>query len=97
MADGTRGWNRKLWGVEFSSGNRRERPMLLGALWDDNERRVTNRRTSEPTRTLLFFRRIDARAWCNARNAEWQAHNDPIVKAWHVRPVRVRETLQVIP
>lgn len=92
----TRGWNRKLWGVEFRNSRPDDRPMLLGSLWDDAEKHVLNRRSSEPTRTLLFTRRADARAWCEARNAEWQQHSDPIVKAWRARPVRVRETVQVI-
>lgn len=97
MTPRRRPWCHTQWGVEFT--NSRAEALLLGSLWDAGEFARWQRgdmRASEPTRALLFCRRAQAREWCAAKNAEWREHSDAIVKAWRVRPVRVRETVQVL-
>jgi hypothetical protein len=96
MTRAIRPWRLKVWGVAFSTGDARQSPMLIGTLWDDAEKRLLNRRTSEPARALLFCGRAQARDWCRAKMAEWAEHGDPHVRAWRVRPVRVTETARVI-
>lgn len=91
-------WDRNVWGVE-TVDSRGERH-LLGVTWDEGElerHRAGQIRTSGPTRALLFCTRAQARAWCRQRNARWREHNDPTVKVWRARPVRVRETVKVVP
>ena len=89
------GWDRMLWGIEFSGSAHDEEPMLIGTLWASDIDR--NPYPGEPTRALLFCSRKEARAWCAKEMAEWREGRRPddIVMRWRVRPVRVRETVQV--
>ena len=86
-------WNRKLWGVEFSSAGRSR--FLIGSLWHRDSKESYE---GAPTRTLLFCTRAQARAWCAGKNAESAARDSTdICRSWHFRPVRVRETVRLIP
>ena len=86
-------WNRKLWGVLFTSGLD-EPPRLIGQLWNSSEANYSGH-ADEPTRPLLFNTRVHARAWCQRMNARWRARGkDDCVSLWRVRPVRVRETVK---
>lgn len=79
-------WDRKQWGVVFTSP--RSKPMLLGALWDNNTRRDFYE--GESTRVLLFSTRKAARKWCATKKANCT------VDGWRFSPVRVRELVTVI-
>lgn len=94
MAD-PRGWSRQLWGVVLTSGDGDERPMLIGSLWHHGELRRAQY-TGEPPRALLFMTRQEARTWCAERQAEYETRpdTDP-TRYWRLRPVRVRETVQI--
>lgn len=82
-------WNRKLWGVEFTSPG--SAPLLIGTLW---MRECDDRKhyPGEPTRPILFTTRKAAREWCRERTATTQAHGD-CREFWAFRAVRVRETV----
>jgi hypothetical protein len=73
----------------------KDAPVLIGGLWHDEARMFGAGYAGEPTRALLFCNRREARHWCAETNRRWQATNDPIQQSWRVRPVRVRETVQV--
>lgn len=89
------GWDRMLWGIEFSVSAHDEEPMLIGTLWASDIDR--NPYPGEPTRAMLFCTRKEARAWCARRMAEWREDRPScdIVRRWRMRVVRVRETVQV--
>lgn len=91
MMTDPRPWDRKLWAVAFTGGDRSDPPILIGGLW--HKPPVPPSYLGEPTRPLLFCTRAQAREWCGARMAEWQAHPDEILRRWRVRPVRVREVV----
>ena len=80
-------WNRLQWGVEFIGLD--GVPILIGSAWHSEACRKSY--PGEPTRALLFCSRQQARAWCAAENARYAARED--LRSWHVRPVRVRETV----
>lgn len=88
-------WNRKFWGVEFSSSGDKlgDKPMLLGIGW--HEVRDNPRYAGEPTRPLLFTTRTLARAWCKKQMEKYKDRND-VCKYWRFRPVRVRELISRI-
>lgn len=87
-------WNRRLWGIEFR--NSRGDRLLLGSLWDDDQRERAGH-LGEPGRALLFCTRAQARAWCARERAKFVDYpKDHICIAWRFRAVRVRETVQVI-
>lgn len=69
--------------------------MLIGNLWAAELRGEPY--PGEPTRALLFCTREHARAWCADTLRKWRdgRQRDDIVARWTVRPVRVRETVQV--
>ncbi len=79
-------WNSKLWGVKFT-GSQGD-TMILGTLWHCRAPHYAG----APTRTLLFTTRKAAREWCKSRNDKW-----PVKLKWHVRPVRVLETVRELP
>lgn len=88
-------WHRLLWGVAFESMGGDHDAMLIGSLWADDLKSI--RYEGEPTRALLFCTRAQARAWCAKKMAGWRegrTARDPVM-TWRVRPVRVRETVQV--
>lgn len=87
-----RRWDRRLWGVEFSGSRTDDAPMLIGRLWALDL--GGNPYHGEPTRALLFCTRQHARTWCAETMLKWRDGGD-IVRRWLVRPVRVRETVQV--
>lgn len=90
-----RRWDRKLWGVEFTSSRTDDAPMLIGRLWA-TEWASSNPYPGEPTRALLFTTRELARQWCAATMEMWRkGQRDDCVSRWRVRAVRVRETVQV--
>jgi len=86
-------WNRKLWGVEFTSNNGRK--LLLGSLWYHEFTHLRKYYDQEPTRALLFCTRKAAREWCKKEQAKY-AHRTDCCADWRFRPVRVRETVKVI-
>jgi hypothetical protein len=48
-------------------------------------------------RTLLFCTRAQARVWCRAKQAKFvDCPPEHVCRQWRFRPVRVRETVQVI-
>ena len=84
-------WDRKLWGIHFI-GSFKEKPRLIGAVWDEQVRATPNYYFGEPTRALLFMTRSQARAWCDAAHAKFLNYDkDHICRKWRFRPVRVRE------
>ncbi len=87
----SRVWDRKFWGIRFTSVSVVERPMILGALWDD---RVgsTRRYPGEPLRPLLFETRADARAWATMERGKYR-HRADCCGDWRFTPVRVTETV----
>jgi hypothetical protein len=89
-------WDRKLWGIHFQ-GSLKEPPRLIGAAWDDKARMAPSYYLGEPTRALLFQTRSHARAWCDARHAEYMRYDaDHVCRRWRFTPVRVRETVAAI-
>lgn len=92
----TRRWDRKLWGVEFRSAS--SRPLLISEAWNIRAgAHSPERHFGEPIRALLFTTRAAARVWCDAENASYLSHHDDgIVRTWRVRPVRVRERVEVV-
>lgn len=96
MTTKIRGWDRPLWGVVHTAP--RSRPILIGDAWHtDSASQSTRRHDGEPTRALLFTTRRAARDWCSAENAAYRSHpKGDIVYAWRVRPVRVREQVEVV-
>jgi hypothetical protein len=88
-----RRWDRALWGVEFTGSRTDDAPMLIGRLWA-HEWASSAPYPGEPTRALLFTTREFARQWCAETMLKWR-DGDSIVRRWRVRPVRVRETVQV--
>jgi len=86
-----REWNRVLWGVMFTSG-REDAPLLLGQAWNDPQPQSLY--PGEPTRTLVFTTRKDARAWCRARREKYRERTD-CCALWRFTPVRVRERVSV--
>jgi hypothetical protein len=86
----TRGWNRLLWGIKFC-GTPLDDPMLIGDAWDRSPR---SGHFGEPTRTLLFNTRDQARAWCDVQNAKNMARTD-CCAGWRFSPVRVREIVKL--
>lgn len=95
MKSDARRWHRLLWGVQFTRSRDDDAPMLIGGLWHDEARKFNGFYEGEPTRALLFCTRREARHWCTDTNRKWQATKDPIQQRWRVRPVRVRETVQI--
>jgi hypothetical protein len=87
-------WNRLLWGVHFFSSLDKA-PVLIGVLWAMDM--LGTPYPGEPTRALLFNTRKHARDWCADTMRKWQSGQQPgdILMRWRVRPVRVRETVQV--
>lgn len=83
-------WNRKLWGVEFTTD---EPPILIGLSWRHELANLRPYYPGEPTRALLFTTRNEARKWCAAKNAEYAQRSD-FVAQWRHRPVRVIETVR---
>jgi hypothetical protein len=82
-------WNRALWAVEMRSKLSRPEGMLIGDTWHS----VTPRKyEGEPSRSLLFQTRKQAREWCAAKTIECKRHSSD----WKFKPVRVRETLSAI-
>ena len=90
-----RRWDRPLWGVVFSSRPADREAMLIGRLWATDLGGIPY--AGEPTRALLFCTRRQAREWCAETMRKWRdgRQRDDIVTRWTVRPVRVRETVQV--
>jgi len=82
-------WDRKLWGVVFTSN---ECPLLIGEAW---YRTKPDYYAGEPPRALVFTTRTLARQWCQKWSAINAKHQD-CRKDWKFRPVRVREIVQVI-
>lgn len=82
-------WNRKLWGVEFTSPSNKS--ILIGTGWMQE---IPNQPYYPgcPTRPILFTTRKVAREWCRDRTAEARSHQD-IREKWSFRAVRVRETV----
>lgn len=81
-------WNRKLWGVQFTTG--RDEGILIGSLWLLGER---SHYPDEPTRALVFQTRRGARAYCKEERAKYEGRQDSC-KSWRFRPVRVIETVR---
>lgn len=86
--DPAKPWDRKLWGVIADICGHR---ILLGATWC-HERSALTYHEAEPSRTLLFKTRSQARAWAKQKMDEWQGTG---AAHWKLRVVRVRETVMV--
>ena len=86
-------WDRSLWGVVFTTP--REPPILIGETW--HEQACIQRYAGEPCRVLLFTTRKLAQAWCAEYNARFRSRpKGDTVRLWRVRPVRVRERVEVV-
>lgn len=83
----TKPWDRRLWGVLFTSATSEQ--LLIGRSWFDKELHG-----KEPTRPMLFQNRKLAREACATLMAEWSDNES--LKSWRVRPVRVRERVEVV-
>lgn len=79
----------ELWGVVLVAPGCP--PQILGAIWQD-ERPIAFRK-SEPPRALLFCSRKQADKWCRDRKARMREADG---RDWDFRPVRVRETVEVV-
>lgn len=84
-------WDRRLWGVKFSSHNGGQ--MLIGEAWHNSM--ITSRHIGEPTRPLLFTTRAAARDWCHSQMGKYKGRNDCCAD-WVFTPVRVRELVDVV-
>lgn len=96
-AAGARRWDRLLWGVLFTGAMADDPPMIIGGPWHDESRHF-GFYPGEPMRALLFCNRAEARSWCADTMRKWRSdcrQPDDVVARWKVRPVRVRETVQV--
>lgn len=82
-----------LWGVRMYSGNDMPSGLLFKA-WTGIPREPWY--DGEPTEPLLFRTKKQAKAWCKARNEEYKASRDPIVRAWRMKMCRVRRTVEVM-
>jgi len=82
-------WDRKLWGVLFTSKD--SSPTLIGNAWSDP---FNSRYEGEPSRVLLFTTRRSAQEWCKEKRAQYKDRPDSC-RYWKFRPVRVRETVKV--
>ena len=80
-------WNRILWGVKFTSS--KGESLLAGDAWD-HHCLTWPHYEGEPTRTLLFMTRDQARQWCKEKMATYEGRTDSCAK-WKFTPVRVRE------
>ena len=80
-------WDRVLWGIELKSTITTEPPMMLGARRDTTDRCGHD---GEPTRTLLFCTRKQARDW-RRENNERDGH-----LGWKYTPIKVRERVEKI-
>ena len=87
-----RPWNRRLWGaVFFASGD----ALLIGEGWDHEP---VPHHPGVPTRPMLWTTRAAARAWCAAQNQRYVNYpTGHVCHTWRMRPVRVRETVRVVP
>jgi hypothetical protein len=81
-------WNRKLWGVVFTSAG--DNGVLIGTAWHGH---YDVRYKDEPTRALLFDTRRSARNWCKAEQAKYATRSDTC-GTWRFRPVRVQELVR---
>lgn len=82
-------WDRRVWGVMLKGAIKSDPPMLLGLAWARELMHAPYE--GEPTRTLLFMTRKQARAWCDEKNRKWGAEPAGGMSRWRVKPVRVRE------
>jgi hypothetical protein len=78
-------WDRKLWGIVLLPFLRGDRPLLLGAAWDNHMH--PSQYAGEASRVLLFRTRREARAWLASRHGKYAVDS--------MRVVRVRETVTV--
>lgn len=77
-------WDRKLWGVQWDGGtNAPKHPILIGSLWSER-----TEPGEAPMRALLFCTRRECRAWIASKQSEYWAGR--------MRPVRVRELVEVL-
>ena len=79
---------RLAWGVRLDD----DVMSLLYEGWSGNWYR---RYDGDVSRPLLFASRRQARAWCAARHARYATRSDSL-RDWRFRPVRARETVDVI-
>lgn len=89
--------SRLFWGVLFTGGSQHKddnAPFLLYGGWCDIVRRRQDY-DAEPSRALLFRSRAAARRWCQARRDTYRDRTD-CCRLWRFRPVRVRETVEVL-
>lgn len=77
---------RAFWGVLHGSHRLHERPLLLGARWDDGYRDAPASYAGQPTAWLLFTTREDARRWCRAERAKYLSRpaGDPVRAGWEI-------------
>jgi hypothetical protein len=67
--------------------------VLIGQSWYPREEAYPG----EPSRALVFRTRALARAWCRDQMAEYAAYPEGhVCRAWRVRPVAVRELVEVV-
>lgn len=85
-------WDRKLWGVVFSSP--RSEPMLISCTWDTPSVPI-HRWDGEPMGALRFTTFQTAFSWCKSKMAQYKDRQDGLEK-WRFHPVRVRERVEVI-
>ena len=78
-------WDRLLWGIVFMSRGA-SLPILIGHSWDY---------TLPGGQGILTFKtRTAARAWCKTKMEKWEGNLS--LRTWRVRPVRVRERVEVV-
>lgn len=81
-----RGWDRSLWGIVFLRSMPEDPDILIGQAWHSVV--GPKRYDGEPSRTLIFDTRRQARAWVKSRPVGWWERG-------RFRVVRVRETVTV--
>jgi hypothetical protein len=79
--------------AHLAAMEKREREAI--AAWLDSARLVSYYQ-GEPTRALLFTTRTEARSFCDVQHAKYIGRTDCCAR-WRFRPVRVRETVKVVP
>jgi hypothetical protein len=84
-------WDRLLWGVRFTGNDRRS--FLIGSSWHRANNAANAGYPGEPTRTLLFCTRAQARTFC-AEQIKSAHLTGGVCEKWRYTPVRVREIVR---
>ena len=81
-------WDRKLWGAVWTAPSGRSAIIVSVVFGEDYARRVVEK--GESTHAMTFMTREACRAWIRYQRATYPGYG-----AEHLRPVRVRERVEV--